>query len=163
MCHVDPSIKYSLATFKTKVDAILNHPKSWGPKFVQIDHDMINHVKPNKLNKKIVHIMLTRPRIILKVCRLVGLSCADTSTNIIYINCNKWFHGSTKSGLSLTKYRTYVILHEMGHILGLPHLPVTKGEKVPVMNQSTLGLKGGLPNQYPLEYEKQMALYKIAT
>lgn len=152
MCHVDPSVKYNLNAFRKRVDKILNHAKSWGPKFVQVAENNL------PLGSRIVHIMLTRPKIILKICNLKGLSCADMNTNIIYISCHRWFYGSSKSGLSLDRYRTYVILHEMGHILGMPHLPVTKGEKVPVMNQSTLGLKGGLPNEYPLPYEKAMVL-----
>lgn len=168
MCHVDPSVKYSLSLFRKKVDKILNHPKSWGPKFVYVDNGSMNDngesgsMNYNGRCKDIVHIMLTRPKIILKICNFRGLSCADSNTNIIYISCYRWFHGSSKSGLSLNRYRTYVILHEMGHILGLPHLPVIKGEKVPVMNQSTLGLKGGLPNEYPLAHEKAMILQKSA-
>lgn len=142
-CEIEEGIKYGLNTFSTLVFGILNHPKSWGIRFIESENQDIT-------------IILSKGNTVKEICNLTGLSCANARDSIIYININRWLKGSKRSGLNLDDYRTYLILHEMGHILGLSHLPVIKCKKVPVMNQSTLGLKGGLPNQYPLKYEKEL-------
>jgi len=61
---------------------------------------------------------------------------------------------------SLKHYRTYVVNHEAGHALGLPH-PTKKQldaylkntRHVPVMIQQTLGISNYLPNTWPLPEE----------
>ena len=64
-------------------------------------------------------------------CHFTGLSCADLSDNTIYININRWRRGSKRSLLDLDSYRTYVINHEVGHILGRGHYqPGRRGSKV---------------------------------
>lgn len=60
----------------------------------------------------------------------------------IYINLQNWY-GVAESGLSVNKYREYVINHELGHALGHGHLECDNTTSVngicPVMYQSTAG------------------------
>lgn len=57
---------------------------------------------------------------------------------IVYINAKSWINGVEESGLSLDRYKTYVINHEFGHALGYTHKECT-GDVCPVMYQSTRG------------------------
>lgn len=53
---------------------------------------------------------------------------------------------------NIHQYRTYLILHECGHALGLGHKRTTIGP-APVMLQQTLGLKKLDKNVWPLKSE----------
>lgn len=99
-------------------------------------------------------IYFTTNNYIEKVCNFTGLSCADTSSNIIYINTENWRRGSKLSGLNKDDYRTYIINHEVGHLLGRDHSTCGKGgTRVPVMVQQTLGIGNCKPNPWPLHWE----------
>lgn len=87
------------------------------------------------------------------MCGFRGLSCADMSKNVIYINIDRWRYGSAESKLNLDDYRTYIINHEVGHLLGREHQTCTGGGKVPVMVQQTLGINNCRPNPWPLDWE----------
>jgi hypothetical protein len=93
---------------------------------------------------------------IVRICKFKGLSCADSNTNTIYININLWRKGSSKSKLNLEDYRTYLINHEVGHILGKQHIDkntLKPRTKAPVMIQQTLGINDCIPNCWPLNWE----------
>jgi predicted Zn-dependent protease len=57
---------------------------------------------------------------------------------IIHIDEDNWKFGVRRSGLSLEKYREYVINHEIGHALGYDHV-LCRDKKCSVMYQSTRG------------------------
>lgn len=99
-------------------------------------------------------IVFTSSKWIANYCNLPGLSCTDLRKNEIYINLDNWRNGSKNSGLNLNDYRTYVINHEVGHILGKKHVVCSiEGAKVPVMMQQTLGIGKCSPNPWPLDWE----------
>lgn len=141
---IDNNIKRSLKNFKKDIHNILSDKRSWKVKFI---NDDMNYD---------FEIILSPAKKIGKICSFKGLSCTDMSINKVYINNYRWIKGSKPSKLSLKDYRIYLINHEVGHILGFGHITPSKGRKVPVMNQNTLGLKGGLPWMWPLGREQKM-------
>lgn len=145
---IESNIKRNLKNFKKDIDNILSHKKSWKVNFIQDDTNFD------------FEIILASANNVAKYCNFEGLSCADTWNNIVYINNYRWTKGAKPSQLSLKDYRIYLINHEVGHILGFGHAKPIKNKKAPVMNQHTLGLKGGLPYQWPLPSE-QLKLKKL--
>jgi hypothetical protein len=89
-----------------------------------------------------VSIRLSSPETIQNKCGLPkGLSCAELGGKHMYLNADRWFHGASKSKLSLDNYRQYMVSHEIGHILGFDHEECPcKGCPAPVMMQQTLGI-----------------------
>jgi hypothetical protein len=89
-----------------------------------------------------VHIRLSSPETIQNKCGLPkGLSCAELGGKHMYLNADRWFHGASKSKLSLDNYRQYMVSHEIGHILGFDHEECPcKGCPAPIMMQQTLGI-----------------------
>jgi len=128
--------------------SVLTDDRGWqklGYSFIYNKHDIKNVD---------FRICFVKQSYIEELCNFTGLSCADLRDNTIYINVNRWRRGSKRSLLDLDLYRTYVINHEVGHILGRGHnKPGRKGSKVPVMVQQTLGIGGCKPNPWPLSWE----------
>lgn len=95
-----------------------------------------------------VLIRLSSPETIKRVCGFPGnLSCAELGGRHMYLNANRWFHGSSKSKLTLEDYRQYIVSHEIGHILGFDHEKCPcKGCRAPIMMQQTLGIGSCSPN-----------------
>jgi hypothetical protein len=89
-----------------------------------------------------VSIRLSSPETIEKKCALPkGLSCAELGGKHMYLNADRWFHGASKSKLSLDNYRQYMVSHEIGHILGFDHSECPCiGCPAPIMMQQTLGI-----------------------
>lgn len=117
----------------------LNSPDGWSQEgyfFDKVDRD------PH------VEIRLSSTKTIENICPGIrGLSCAELGGRHMYLNAEKWFGGSSKSGLDLENYRQYMVSHEMGHILGHDHKTCAcNGCRAPVMMQQTLGLKSCTPN-----------------
>ena len=131
-----------------KIQDTLNDKRGWyrmGYHFEHKDKDEYNID---------FEIMFVSESYIKKTCNFTGLSCADTKYNKIYINVDRWRKGSKFSQLSLDEYRTYILNHELGHILGRNHVrPGRSGTKVPVMVQQTLGIGNCKPNPWPLYWE----------
>lgn len=61
--------------------------------------------------------------------------------------------GPCKRVYNILEYRTYLVLHECGHALGLGHVRAVSGP-VPIMMQQTLGIGHCEPNIWPLQKEK---------
>jgi hypothetical protein len=93
----------------------------------------------------------------LSICMLEGLSCYDSSTHLIYINYDNWTcktnacnNAAGEDASEITdaikkqRYQSYVILHELGHAMGLEHPKCgNTGIYSPIMIQQTLGLCKG--------------------
>jgi hypothetical protein len=71
------------------------------------------------------------------------------------LNYMRWVEGAASYGDNLDSYRSYMVNHEVGHILGNRHsdCPVP-GVLAPVMMQQTKGVGACLPNPWPLPSEK---------
>lgn len=131
-----------------KINSVLNDSRGWKK------HGYIFEYQ--KSDELPVHFIIhfASYKWIADVCNLPGLSCTDLRTNDIYLNIDNWRNGSSKSFLNLDDYRTYVINHEVGHILGKKHTKCPSSRsKAPVMMQQTLGIGACRPNPWPLNWE----------
>ena len=154
---VDPDVKYSDTLFNKKVKHVLKHKDGWE----KIDGDVIfkfvdwNKISNIKSNNKI-SIRLSSNKTIGKICGFEKekLSCCDMSTKECWINFYRWTHGAKPSGLPLTKYRNYMINHEVGHALGRLHATCPcDGCSAPIMMQHTISIDRCKPNDKPLKGE----------
>jgi hypothetical protein len=140
----DVKIKYNLRNsderqFDFYLMAYLNSPDGWsqdGYSFEQVDH-----------NPRVIIRLSSRKTVSNKCGFSDNLSCAEIGGHEIYLNSDRWFHGSRESKLSLENYRQYMVSHEMGHILGKEHknCPCI-GCHAPIMLQQTRGIGECIPN-----------------
>lgn len=80
------------------------------------------------------------------------LNCFHALHNTVYVNADRWKHGSDTYTGSLQQYRQYVINHEIGHALGRDHVPLGQCDPeghARVMSQQTRGLHGCKPKSVP--------------
>jgi hypothetical protein len=73
---------------------------------------------------------------------------------LVVLNEWRWRTGAS-SYANLTRYRAYLVNHEVGHALGHGHRDCAGGP-APVMMPQTKGVDGCAPNPWPLEYERAL-------
>jgi len=101
--------------------------------------------------------------------RINGLSVTQSRANVrqgphapkTFFSYTNWSEVPLKlrGKYNIHEYRTYVVLHECGHALGLGHRECTGGP-APIMLQQTRGIKECTKNLWPLDIEID-ALYKM--
>lgn len=143
---VDSDVQYSPTKFAEEVAIYLADPDGWvsrGTTFFAV-----------KKNPSIL-IRLTSPKTMATLnCQNSELSCAEIHGKHVYLNSDRWKHGSEKSKLKLSDYRQYVVTHEIGHILGYDHVGCPgNGHPAPLMMQQTLGIKNCSPNTKLTKYD----------
>lgn len=136
---VDSDVNYSSTKFAEEVAIYLADPDGWQSRGITFFH--------TKKNPSIL-IRLVSPKTMSTLsCQRRDLSCAEMNGNHVYLNSERWKHGSEKSKLSLSDYRQYVVTHEIGHILGYEHVKCPgNGHPAPLMMQQTLGIGNCAPN-----------------
>jgi Protein of unknown function (DUF3152) len=78
-------------------------------------------------------------------------SCAHAGRAVL--NFERWVKGAPAYA-SIARYRTYMINHEVGHLLGRGHVYCTSpGALAPLMVQQTKGVAPCRPNPWPLPGE----------
>lgn len=85
-------------------------------------------------------------------------SCQNGAT--VALNADRWRSATDQFPGALADYRTYLVNHEMGHLLGVGHLRCTRaGSVAPVMEQqsSELDENGCLPNGWPTDFDVEVA------
>jgi hypothetical protein len=103
-------------------------------------------------------------RVTLASPALTNRLCAPLPTNGIYscaqdgraaLNAMRWLDGAAAYGPRLGRYRTYMVSHEVGHLLGRGHAscPAPRAP-APVMMQQTKGVAPCRPNPWPLRWER---------
>ncbi len=142
--RIEKGINRNLKNFQTEIHNIISNKKSWKVNFIQ-----------NQINFDF-EIILAKARNITKYCSFNGLSCVDIYYKKIYINNYRWVNGAKPSKLDIKNYRIYLILHEVGHILGMKHEePPKKKILTKVMVQQTLNIGNGIPNPWPQKEEQK--------
>jgi hypothetical protein len=78
----------------------------------------------------------------------------DTKPRETLFSFQNWSDVPSKLvGYTKKDYRTYVILHECGHALGLGHEGRKDFQSVPIMFQQTRGIGRSIKNLCPLKSE----------
>lgn len=79
---------------------------------------------------------------------------------VVALNADRWRSATETWPGTLADYRTMLINHEVGHLLGQHH-PEQRcprpGRRAPVMAQQSSRLEGCLPNPWPLRWEIECA------
>jgi hypothetical protein len=143
---VEGGLRISPRRFARTVARVLHDPRGWegaGYAFHRVGHDAD------------VEIVLASPATTDRLCAplatLGRYSCAEGARAVL--NFLRWRLGAS-SYASLTRYRTYMINHELGHLLGRAHaLCPAAGARAPVMVQQTKGVAPCRPNPWPLAGE----------
>jgi hypothetical protein len=79
---------------------------------------------------------------------------------VVVINAERWRHATPEWTGDLATYRTMLVNHEVGHLLGMHHPKVqcpSAGVAAAVMAQQSTELNGCLPNRWPLPNEVAIA------
>ncbi|CAN5749467.1 hypothetical protein BH10ACT1_BH10ACT1_35550 [soil metagenome] len=76
------------------------------------------------------------------------VSCGHNAMAVI--NLTRWQKGATPSGLDLAGYRSYVVTHEFGHLIGHRHeVCPGPGRRATTMMQQTYDIGACTPNPWP--------------
>ncbi|MGY2127890.1 DUF3152 domain-containing protein [Blastococcus sp. SYSU DS0617] len=74
----------------------------------------------------------------------------------VYINDARWRTATRTWPHGVPLYRQYVITHEVGHWLGVPHQSCpSRGRTAPAMQQQSINLQGCLSNMWPIMEERE--------
>lgn len=144
---VEKGLEAEAEVFRTMVTQELGRPDGWaqaGLEFVPVTEG------------EDLTVLLARPQTVDRLCRPLRtggtLSCAMYGR--ANLNLGRWRHGAKTWGDDLDGYRRYLINHEVGHLLGMPHQGCPKpGAPAPVMLPQTKYLLNCLPNGAPTELE----------
>lgn len=133
--------------FAHQVMATLNDPRGWG-------HDgSVTFARTD--GEADIDITLASPATTDELCAPVDtrgrVSCGRVGFAVL--NAARWAEGSEAflaAGGTVAEYRHYLVNHEVGHVLGNPHVSCpAPGAVAPIMLQQTLGLDGCRPNGWP--------------
>ncbi|WP_324650364.1 DUF3152 domain-containing protein [Georgenia sp. H159] len=135
--------------FARQVMDTLNDPRGWG-------HDGSVAFARTE-GEADIDITLASPTTTDELCAPVDtggrVSCGRVGFAVL--NAERWAQGAEAflaAGGSVTEYRHYLVNHEVGHVLGNPHVGCpAPGAVAPIMLQQTLGLDGCRPNGWPAE------------
>lgn len=163
---IDPHIPFNPKLLKEFVQCVIHHKN--GIKTLFNNKLKLTQV-PNEAKSDIT-IILSSNNDIERICGFNLLSCADRLNGHIYLNWTRWDEGSDIFFNGLTSkykrlshtqkmnlYRTYVVNHEILHILGFDHPPSDthfKGKSASVMAQQTINLQGGTSWWWPVKKDK---------
>jgi hypothetical protein len=129
------------------VGGVLDDERGWkasGREFVRVDdHEHFT-------------VLLAHPNTVDRLCkplRTGGVySCGRNGRATL--NATRWLNGTTTWGDELDGYRMYMINHEVGHLLGMPHRDCHEpGAPAAVMVQQTMTLDGCTAEGWPAQFE----------
>jgi hypothetical protein len=141
------------------IDDVLHDPRGWkqsGYTFEYISPVEGLYARTVlKRQKDVLHLRISTQKTVEKKCQFTGLSCADLRKNVIYFNRDRWLHGSKESRMNIEDYRTYLVNHEIAHLLGRAHSSCDDDDTgvCGVTYQQTVSKGCCTPNPYPLYWE----------
>ena len=139
------------------VFATLNTPTSWGRAGFSFVED------PNSSLKLVLAEGAEVDRLCLPLKTYGTVSCQNGA--VVALNATRWREATGSWDNSLELYRTYLVNHEVGHLIGQRH-PTPRcpkaGAPAAVMEQQTGGLEGCTGNGTPRDWEISYALSRPA-
>jgi len=144
---VEGGLRVAVRPFARTVGRVLRDPRGWrsaGYNFRLVADGTAD-----------ISVVLASPALTDRLCAplqtLSRYSCAQGNQAVL--NFERWQHGM-QTYASLVRYRTYMINHEVGHLLGRAHAYCpAAGARAPLMMQQTKGVAPCRPNPWPLSGE----------
>jgi Protein of unknown function (DUF3152) len=149
LVEVEAGIVIDRLQFARRVHAILGDPRGWGG----TGRVSFRRVSSGPVDFRVT---LASPKRTDRLCApslTRGIySCANGGRAVL--NLMRWRRGAS-AYRDLTRYRRYLVNHEVGHLLGHGHLPCqASGAPAPVMMQQTKGVAPCRANPWPLSWER---------
>jgi hypothetical protein len=144
---VEGGIPVTVRSFARTVARVLGDPRGWrraGYSFRVVGSE------PAGIEVVLASASMT-DRLCAPLQTLGRYSCAQGNRAVL--NFERWRHGAPAYD-SIVRYRTYMINHEVGHLLGRAHAYcAAAGAPAPLMMQQTKGVAPCRPNPWPLPGE----------
>lgn len=100
-------------------------------------------------------VVLASPSVIEAAASICSARYSCRVGDEVLVNDVRWRWGTPSWTRSLEEYQRYVIIHEVGHWLGLGHADCPQpGSIAPVMHQQSISLDGCVANVWPLDHER---------
>ena len=168
--RVDKDVPFSIGTFTRFIKKVIHDPKGMrvlfgrGLKLIEVPESYMGDDVKMTIN-------LVSNDDIERICGFDLLSCADRTDGNVYLNWTRWDEGSDvflgglwgkyakmSKSAKMDLYRTYIVNHEILHILGFDHPPAGvrfDGKNASVMSQQTINLQGGRSWWWPVKGDKK--------
>ncbi|MHA7132359.1 DUF3152 domain-containing protein [Oerskovia turbata] len=142
--EVEQGLPVDAEVFAAAVLTTLNDPRGWGPV------DGVTFARTG--GDADIRVVLASPATTDRLCAPLNTggvySCGRGG--VAALNFARWVEGASDFGADMTAYRQYVVNHEVGHLLGHPHVTCpAPGALAPVMVQQSMSTGGCAPNGWP--------------